>query len=400
MCCVWAPTDRSVRWGWQVRRVLHLAGRLQSAPAQADALIREFVASHTFPLTDGETATFFYYDGEPAERIRLMHWVFGLESQQEFRRLGSTNAYYLPLELPLSSRVEYKLAVTRGGRDHWMRDPLNPRRAFDPFGSNSVCPMPGYAEPWWVQPEPGVRQGTVQRFEVKSNVYGDVRPIDVYLPVEFAPYRRFPLLIVHDGDDYRKFAGMIAVLDNLIHRHEVAPLIVAFTSGVHRNREYGADPRQPRFLVEELLPEICARYPIEEGADQRGLCGASFGGVTSLYTAWTYPGVFGKLLLQSGSFVFTDVGRHDRSPLFDPVVEFVNTLRADPARVGARVYMSCGTFESLIYYNRSLHPLLRDAGLSVRFQEAADGHNWIAWRDRLRDGLSYLFPGHLWMTYA
>lgn len=380
--------------------MLQLAGRLQAAPQLADATIRAFVQANTFPLLDGDTATFFYYDGEPAERIRLMHWVFGLESQQEFRRLGSTNAYYLPLELPRAARVEYKLAVTRGGRDHWMRDPHNPLQAFDPFGSNSVCPMPGYKEPAWVRPEPGVRLGHMQRFEFHSGVYGGTRPIDVYLPAEFAPHRRFPLLIVHDGDDYRRFADMITVLDNLIQRHEVAPLIVAFTSGVQRNREYGADPRQPKFLVEELLPELCSRYPISEGAEHRGLCGASFGGVSSLFTAWTYPGVFGKLLLQSGSFVFTDVGRHDRSPLFDPVVDFVNALRDDPARVSARVYMSCGTFESLIFYNRSLHPLLRDAGLSVRFREVPDGHNWIAWRDRLREGLSYLFPGHLWMTYA
>jgi enterochelin esterase family protein len=61
--------------------------------------------------------------------------------------------------------------------------------------------------------------------------------------------------------------------------------------------------------------------------------------------------------------------------------------------------MSCGHFEGLITYNRSLAPKLQAAGLEVRFVEAADGHNWIAWRDRLREGLTYLFPGSLWMTY-
>jgi enterochelin esterase family protein len=239
----------------------------------------------------------------------------------------------------------------------------------------------------------------MERFEVETRVYGGRRPIDVWLPPEFATYKRFPLLIVQDGGDYRKFAGMRTVLDNLVGASEVAPMIVAFTSGVDRNREYGADPRQPDFLVNEVLPAICSRYPIVEGPEGRGLCGASFGGVTSLYTAWRYPGVFGKLLLQSGSFVFTDVGRHDRSALFDPVVAFVNAFRADPGRVDARIFMSCGTFESLIYYNRSLVPLLRGAGLDVKFVESHDGHNWVAWRDRLREGLTWLFPGAHWMTY-
>jgi enterochelin esterase family protein len=103
--------------------------------------------------------------------------------------------------------------------------------------------------------------------------------------------------------------------------------------------------------------------------------------------------------LQSGSFVFTDVGDHDRGPLFDPVVEFVNGFREDPARFEARVYQSCGVFESLIYYNRSLRPVFREAGFELRYAEALDGHNWVAWRDRLREGLSWLFPGPLWMYY-
>jgi enterochelin esterase family protein len=105
------------------------------------------------------------------------------------------------------------------------------------------------------------------------------------------------------------------------------------------------------------------------------------------------------LFLQSGSFVFTDVGAHDRGPLFDPVVSFVNAFREDPGRIDARVFMSCGIFESLIYYNRSLVTLLRDSGIDVRFVESQDGHNWIGWRDRLRDGLTWLFPGHLWFVY-
>ena len=33
------------------------------------------------------------------------------------------------------------------------------------------------------------------------------------------------------------------------------------------------------------------------------------------------------------------------------------------------------------------------------YEEARDGHNWENWRDRLRSGLSWLFPGPLWMVY-
>jgi enterochelin esterase family protein len=37
--------------------------------------------------------------------------------------------------------------------------------------------------------------------------------------------------------------------------------------------------------------------------------------------------------------------------------------------------------------------VLRETGMEVRYVEARDGHNWVNWRDRLRDGLSWIFPG-------
>ncbi|MFT7634252.1 MAG: enterochelin esterase-like enzyme, partial [Mariniblastus sp.] len=49
--------------------------------------------------------------------------------------------------------------------------------------------------------------------------------------------------------------------------------------------------------------------------------------------------------------------------------------------------------------NRSLVPFLRKHGIETKFEEAFDGHNWENWRDRLRVGLSWLFPGPLWETY-
>ncbi len=371
---------------------------------KATVAISQLVARNTFPMLDGDTATFFFWDGRPTDSVHLINWVFGLESRLPMQRIPGTHAFWLQVELPHGARVEYKLEVERGGRRAWIRDPLNERRAFDPFGSNSVCPMPGYIEPAWTEPEPGCRPGTLETFTLQSATWGDERTITVYLPNEHKPTRKYPLLICHDGSDYLEFANMKVVLDNLIGRHEVKPLIVAFVDGGRRNEEYGANPRHPNFVVDEVLPALEQRYSIISDPHERGIMGASFGGVASLWTAWNRPGTFGRILLQSGSFVFTDVGHHDRGPLWDPVVNFVNAFRLDidrPVRGIAhpRVFMSCGVFESLITYNRSLAPALRKAGVPVRFVEAQDGHNWICWRDRLRDALTWLFPGHLWMYY-
>ena len=381
-----------------MKELIDLANSLRNSDDHSN-VISQFVESRSFPIVDAQRATFFFWDSEHIDSIYLVHWVYGLESKQRFSRIPNSNAFFLSVDLPYYARVEYKFEIHRHDQQFWSRDPYNPQLAFDPFGSNSVCAMPGYQEPDWIRVDPNAQKGRLEEFTLQNNAFGDERKVTVYLPNEHRPRKSYPLLICHDGHDYRKYASIINVLDNLIHRHEVMPLIVAFTDGVQRNIEYGANPQQAQYIVEDLLPALESRYRLQSGAQNRALMGASFGGVTSLFTAWRYPGVFSRLLLQSGSFAFTDIGEHGRGELWDPVVEFVNALREDPSSIQGKVYMSCGVFESLIYFNRSLAPLLREQGTSIRFVESQDGHNWINWRDRLREGLSWLYPGRLWMYY-
>lgn len=369
---------------------------LQRAASDSRA-IEEFLATNTFPIVEGRTVT-FVFRGE-ADRVELVHWVYGLESSQEFQRIRGTDLWYFVMELPDESRVEYKFGVTVGTESRLLRDELNENSARDPYGANSVVHGAGYESPEWVQEHGDARRGTLHERVIASRVFGDRRDVQVYLPARYRPSRRYPLLIVHDGADYLRFAALRIVLDNLIERFEVAPLIVAMTQSPDRMNEYAADARHARFLVEELVPTLESEYPLLPEPESRGLMGASFGAVAALSTAWLHPGVFGRLFLQSGSFVFTDIGTHDRPPVFDPIVEFTNEFRRTPGRPSDAVFVSCGQYESLVYYNRSLIPLLQSTGMDVRFREVPDGHNWENWRDRLREGLTYLFPGPLWLVY-
>jgi enterochelin esterase family protein len=176
-------------------------------------------------------------------------------------------------------------------------------------------------------------------------------------------------------------------------------MIVALSEPGDRKVEYAACPSHARFLTTEVVPGLERRFPLISEPGSRALAGASFGGVAALFTAWHYPGFWGRLLLQSGSFAFSDIGEHQRGPVFDPVARFVNAFREEPGRPTEKVFLSCGIYESLIYENRSIVPLLQSTGMDVRYVEARDGHNWENWRDRLREGLSWLFPGPLWMVY-
>ena len=372
-----------------------LAELIAKQPLDAAALDR-FLLAHDVPLVDREGVTFLFRGTADAVFLRL--FIAGLPAAQPLERVAGSDLWLLRFELPPGSRFEYKFEVVRGASNEWITDPMNPNKAADPFGANSVCQGFGYLPPEWSLPDAAARAGSFDEFALDSRHLGR-RHARLYLPARFRRNRRYPLLVLHDGTDYVRYAQLKSVLDNLIHRLEIPPLIAVLTDSPDRLHEYVGFDAHADFLVEDLLPAVAGRVPLDGDPATRCAMGASLGGVASLHAAWRHPGTFGRLLLQSGSFAFTDIGENKRGPVFEPVVRFMNAFRAGPGRPAERIYVSCGIYESLIYENRSLVPLLQKQRLQVRYEEARDGHNWQNWRDRLRAGLTYLFPGPLWMVY-
>lgn len=359
--------------------------------------VEAFLAAQRFPHVAGARCT-FVWRGE-ADAVSLKHWIFGLPQMQSFQPLHGTDLWFLETDLPARSRMEYKIEVVIRGNARWIEDPLNPMRARDPFGANSVVAGEGYEVPEWVQPNAETRPGTLEEILRPSPVLGRDARVTLYFPARFRRSRRYPLLIVHDGHDFLEYAGLKTVLDNLIHRLEMPEMVVALSDPADRLVEYADHAPHARFIAEELLPWLGSQVPLIDEPSARGLMGASFGAVAAFSTAVRHPGLFGRLLLQSGSFAFTDIGHGMRGPVFEPVVAFMNAWRAEPRPVAERVFVSCGQYESLIYENRSLVPVLQSTGMTVRYVESRDGHNWENWRDRLRDGLTWAYPGPTWMVY-
>jgi len=360
-------------------------------------VLDDFMQSNRFPLVEPGRVTFVFRGH--ADEVYLRRWISGFNTSLPMRAIEGTDFWVITMELPAKSRFEYKFEVVRGGERELVLDPLNEVRAQDPFGANSVCQGYGYKRPRWTQHDPAARSGALTEIRIDSRAFEEQRDVQIYLPARFRRSRNYPLLIVHDGLDYLRYADLKNVLDNLVHRLEIPAMIVALTGSPDRLVEYTGDARHAKFIAEDLLPELTREFPLVDRSNARGLMGASLGGVASLHTASLYPGLFGQLLLQSGSFVFSDLGKQQKGPVFDPVARFVNKYRKKPFALANKIYMSCGIYESLIYENRSLVPLLQAQGMDVKFEEARDAHNWENWRDRLRNGLTWLFPGPLWMVY-
>ena len=362
---------------------------------QTAALAREdidwFISQNSFPLIEKSAAT-FVYRGE-ADAVYLRHFLKGPVAAPPLERLGATDLWHVTVPIPENSRIEYKFDAVRGGTHSWIRDPLNPLIAEDPFGANSVCHAHGYETPEWSLPDDATPTGGFEELTVASAAYGGPRGVRVYLPAGFQNDRRYPLVVAHDGEDFAAYAGLATVLDNLIHRGDIAPVVVALTQSPDRMREYTGDPRHAAFLCDEMLPALQCRYPLREDPAGRALMGASLGAVAALSTAQRRPGVFGRLLLKSGSFMFTENSFRGRDPLFKRIARLMTAFRANPGALASRIFVSCGGYEGLIDENRALVSFLREHGSDVLFVEVRDGHHWQNWRDQLRVGLTWVFPG-------
>ncbi|NUS40124.1 MAG: enterochelin esterase, partial [Terrabacter sp.] len=272
----------------------------QRLPLDGPAIDR-FIERFGCPIIEGERATFLYRGD--VDEVWVRHRVVGLPDPLPLKRIGDSDLWAVTTVLPEGSRVEYQIEIRKGEQYERFNDPLNPRLAHSPMGSSSVCAAIGYRVPDWVAFDPEARPGTLVEEQIRSKALRRDQPVQIYLPARFNRAQRYPLLVVHDGTDFLQFAAMKTVLDNLIHRLDVDPLVAVFVPPRDRLKEYPNYAPHARFIARELVPLLTERLPLFDTPEARCLMGSSFGGIASLSTAVRYPGYFGSLMLQSASLV-------------------------------------------------------------------------------------------------
>ena len=365
-----------------------------NTPEAIDSLLRE----NRIPLVEGSTCTFLWRG--QADWVGIEHRTMGIPIPLPLRRLKGTDLWHVSVELPRAARIQYRILVRRRGHDESMNDPLNPRVVGDAIGSQSVLETEGYVTPDWTYPDPSAVAGEYVDLQLPSRALRRDAHVTLYIPSRMRRDRRMPLLVVHDGGDFLNYSSMGTVLDNLMHRRLMADCVVAFTYPGDRLREYAASAAHSRFLTTELVPQIEGRLQLRGDPRSRVLMGASFGGVAAVSAAVRAPGFYGGLLLESPSLRFTEASAPATfGDVFEPVVRFVNAVRADPKKVTDRLFLTYGAFEPLAVPDRAMTEVLGRMTDEMRVVEALDGHNWINWRDRLLDGLGWLFPGEARLIY-
>ncbi len=255
-----------------------------------------------------------------------------------------------------------------------------------------------------------VRRGRLEVIpQFESKILGNKRDVTVYLPAGYDDRddRRYPVLYMQDGqnlfDPQRSFVPgqhwrLHEAADDAIGERSAAPMIIVGidNAGPSRIDEYAPthDPKKngggraddyARFILEELKPQIDAKYRTFDDAANTAIGGSSLGGLLAMHLAAKYPHAFTRAAVISPS-----VWWHDRQILRE-VDEF-----AGPDR--PRIWLDIGGREGADALSgaQALRDRLRAKGwndeMLAYYEDRRADHSEGAWAARARKVLEFLFP--------
>jgi enterochelin esterase family protein len=162
--------------------------------------------------------------------------------------------------------------------------------------------------------KPGVPQGKLSEKMVHtSKIYeGMESNWWIYVPAQYDPANAAALMVWHDGQGLANRNGAanpLNVFDNLLAEGKIPVMIQVLiqpgTVGAKAMRSIEYDTvsdKYARFLRDEILPEVYAKYNVRKDAYSRGIAGDSSGGISSFNVAWWQPDQFSRVLMRIASF--------------------------------------------------------------------------------------------------
>ncbi len=293
----------------------------------------------------------------------------------------------------------------------------------------------GHTAPLGSPPQPVVNVGRIERLDNFPSRYVESRSIDVWLPSDYSPTKRYAVIYMQDGQGlfdanqtWNKQAWNVHLaLSELMKNGKVQEAIVVGipNGGKYRYSEYYPDkylalaPQDVRadyvsraqwdkpladaylrFLVEELKPAIDQRYATRRDPAGTFVMGSSMGGMISIYAICEYPQVFGGAAGLSTHWVGrpSNWGAPERLQNVSLPLAAFNYLQSHlPKANTRRLYMDHGTTGlDAIYgiHQKVVDEIAREMGYDSahwqsRIFEGA-GHTETDWAVRVEIPLTFL----------
>jgi enterochelin esterase-like enzyme len=378
------------------------AAEKRSAPQ-----LTELAKSNSSGLRDAITASFEPKDltGGTAWAGRGPDFFFALQSSAQpslvidnapgpaMQRLGGSDFWYA------SGRIEPV------GRLHSFHYLINGQK----FGGR--LDLPAFGPLSYLQP--GVPSGTLSaKINHTSKIYDGMKSeYWVYVPAQYDPKVPAAVMVFQDGGGYIDRDGnnpTLNVIDNLIAQKKIPVTICVFINPGDISSSPGTptysfvkaysdkwsrtlkdsmrstlydtvSDRYGRFLRDEVLAEVEAKYNLRKDGYSRAITGLSSGGICSFNAAWQLPDQFSRVISWIGSF--TSIQWKEDPNIPDGGQDYAEKILREPKR-NLRVWLQDGAedqenerYGSWPLANVRMANALKLKGYDFRFSFGKGTHN-------------------------
>ena len=215
------------------------------------------------------------------------------------------------------------------------------------------------------------------------------------------------LYLLHGLSDDHTIWMRRTSIERYASRYGIAVVMPSVGRSWYNDTDYG----QKFFeFVSRELPRVCRGFfrGMSDKREDNFIAGLSMGGYGALKTALTYPESFqacaslsGALDVVSRSFGFTPerwrdffgagFSRPEELPGSNKdIFTVVKNMKGD-GKEPPRIFMWCGTEDSLLSHNRSFDKLLSELDIPHEYRESRGNHSWDCWDEHIKDVLEFFF---------
>lgn len=342
---------------------------------ERQAKVDSFMSVHpVLPYIEGNNTVYFIYQGI-VQSLNIAGDFTGWTPSMSMTRIEGTNFYYSLAHFEPDARPEYQFIVD----GKWILDPGNPRSFKGGMGTNSELRMPAYAVPPEISWYSGILHGSIRDTSFSSKILNNTRPVKIYLPPGYHVQQQYPIIVFHDGIEYVTLANIVNILDYLISRNEMKPVIGVFVPPVDRQNEYSGNQKDEYtdFIVKELMPVIDKKFSTSRDPRNRATFGISAGGNIALFLGMKHPEAFGKIAAQSS----------------DVQPDISGTFKMS-AHLNLELYLDIGIYDIPFIIPRvnNFISILEEKKYVYQFNVWHEGHSWGNWETHMGLALRQFFP--------
>jgi len=238
----------------------------------------------------------------------------------------------------------------------------------------------------------GPQARKIVRIRLASTHLGEERSLRVFLPPGRGPADTGPVVYCQDGEQFFNFGRIVTAARSLAEREaRILPLIVGIDNNpARRTEEYAPAGRRfaayCRFVTEEVLPLVEARFGAAPSPDERIVAGDSLGATAALHLALDHPGISRRVIAFSGAFLPDSLERAARETRLDGLLVYQLVGTRETA-----VKTDRGIFDFLSM-NRKMRNILEERGARVEYVEEEGDHLWGFWQAFTADALRCTLP--------